>query len=422
MENVQQRAAYGAHRTAAGTALADISNTQFARPSLKPHHVHAAPYQTKGQTAAQREDAEVNGWTATDYSSKLALWSSLSAVQQGYSVQPAQQQQLRHSVVEYCNYAQAEEELDEDLYVDSTQQADEAPEDEFDEPDDSERRIELSRRAPQTGLFACPDNAAEVFINLSEQEGVTACSRGFMEKIQGRISSEARVTATMRAILINWLDNVCLKCKLHEETLFHTVNYIDRYLSKRTITRNDLQLLGIAALLVAAKVAEVDDLVPRVWELRDLCDGAYTAQQIVVAERALLDVLDYHILVPHSRAMVELLHCVLKSRTPVVMLSYYLCELGLTSYETSQYAPSMVASAALYLTHVSLHMPSPWPREVKYITNYADIDLWQCVLSLHAVWSRASTDPNIASVYEKFSATEYHEASSQSLFPVPILA
>eukprot|EP00727_Mastigamoeba_balamuthi_P005317 m51a1_g14784 putative acyltransferase (147) ;mRNA; f:463640-471192 len=31
--------------------------------------------------AAQRDDGEVNGWTATDYSSRLELWSSLSAVQ-----------------------------------------------------------------------------------------------------------------------------------------------------------------------------------------------------------------------------------------------------------------------------------------------------------------------------------------------------
>eukprot|EP00727_Mastigamoeba_balamuthi_P003338 m51a1_g13000 putative cyclin a (434) ;mRNA; r:199-2327 len=433
MENAQQPRAAG---RGPRRALADISNTAQAahRPaasSLKPQHLaHAAP-----------DDGEVNGWTATDYSSRLELWSSLSAVQTRSAAQAPQKQQLRHSVLEYCKYAAEIEE--EELFVETTRQADEGRpregvcefevyeddddgddgDDGDDERGDAQRRVQLSLRVPQVGLFACPDNAADIFINLARQEGATACASGFIEKVQGRFSAEARVTPAMRAILVNWLDNVCLKCKLHEDTLFHAVNYIDRYMSKRAITRNDLQLLGLAALLVASKVAEVDDLVPRVWELRDLCDNAYSANQIVVAERAMLTVLDYHILVPHARTLVELLHCVLSSRTPVVMLSYYLLELGLTSYETtSRYAPSMVAAAAVYLTHVSLHMAVPWPTEVKYVSGYEELQLWDCVLSLHTVWSSASMDPNIAAVYEKYSATEYHEVSSQSLFPVPIVA
>ncbi len=41
----------------------------------------------------------------------------------------------------------------------------------------------------------------------------------------------------MRAILVDWLIDVHLKFKLIPETLFMTVNLIDRYLNKNAISR-----------------------------------------------------------------------------------------------------------------------------------------------------------------------------------------
>ena len=44
----------------------------------------------------------------------------------------------------------------------------------------------------------------------------------------------------MRAILIDWLVDVHLKFKLANETLFLTVNLIDRFLEKNDINRSKL--------------------------------------------------------------------------------------------------------------------------------------------------------------------------------------
>jgi transcription initiation factor TFIIIB Brf1 subunit/transcription initiation factor TFIIB len=41
----------------------------------------------------------------------------------------------------------------------------------------------------------------------------------------------------MRAILVDWMVDVHLKFKLLSETLFLTVNIIDRYLSLKQISR-----------------------------------------------------------------------------------------------------------------------------------------------------------------------------------------
>ena len=61
----------------------------------------------------------------------------------------------------------------------------------------------------------------------------------------------------MRSILIDWLVEVHLKFKLLPETLYLTVNLIDRYLGKDQVHRSHLQLIGVTAMLIACKYEEI---------------------------------------------------------------------------------------------------------------------------------------------------------------------
>lgn len=56
----------------------------------------------------------------------------------------------------------------------------------------------------------------------------------------GYMSTQLDINEKMRAILIDWLVDVNVKFRLVPETLFMTVNLIDRYLSQRTVTRHKL--------------------------------------------------------------------------------------------------------------------------------------------------------------------------------------
>lgn len=59
----------------------------------------------------------------------------------------------------------------------------------------------------------------------------------------------------MRAILLDWLIEVCEVYKLHRETYYLAMDYIDRYLSiHRDLPKNQLQLIGITCLFIASKV------------------------------------------------------------------------------------------------------------------------------------------------------------------------
>ena len=57
------------------------------------------------------------------------------------------------------------------------------------------------------------------------------------EPLIPKIQSE--ITEEMRGVLLGWLVEVHLKFKLLQETLFITINLIDRYLEQHSVLRKD---------------------------------------------------------------------------------------------------------------------------------------------------------------------------------------
>ena len=86
------------------------------------------------------------------------------------------------------------------------------------------------------------------------------------------------INERMRSILVDWLVEVHLKFKLVPETLYLTVNIIDRYLCKTEVSRPKLQLVGVTALLIASKYEEIYP--PELRDLVYICDRAYSKLEV----------------------------------------------------------------------------------------------------------------------------------------------
>jgi G2/mitotic-specific cyclin-B, other len=97
----------------------------------------------------------------------------------------------------------------------------------------------------------------------------------------------------MRSILIDWLVEVHLKFKLVPESLYLTVNLIDRYLEREQVHRSRLQLVGVTAMLIACKYEEIYP--PIVKDFVYITDNAYTKEEILEQERKMLVALDFDI-------------------------------------------------------------------------------------------------------------------------------
>lgn len=92
----------------------------------------------------------------------------------------------------------------------------------------------------------------------------------------------------MRATLIDWLLQVHLRYHMLPETLWITVNIIDRFLSLRTVSLVKLQLVGVTAMFIASKYEEI--CAPSVKEFVFMTENGYTVEEILKGEKIILEV------------------------------------------------------------------------------------------------------------------------------------
>lgn len=123
---------------------------------------------------------------------------------------------------------------------------------------------------------------------------------GYMKELETRMAPNPRymdqqqeIQWSMRAVLIDWVVQVHQRFNLLPETLFLTINYIDRFLSCKIVSLGKLQLVGATALFVAAKYEEVN--CPTIQEIIYMVDGGYSADELLKAERFMLSMLQFEL-------------------------------------------------------------------------------------------------------------------------------
>ncbi|EPS70926.1 hypothetical protein M569_03835, partial [Genlisea aurea] len=103
--------------------------------------------------------------------------------------------------------------------------------------------------------------------------------------IQNYIDTQPEINGKMRAILVDWLIEVHRKFELMPESLYLTVNILDRFLSVKTVSRRELQLVGISSMLIACKYEEI--WAPEVNDLVAISDNAYIREQVLKMEKTI---------------------------------------------------------------------------------------------------------------------------------------
>merc|ERR1711990_77848 len=151
----------------------------------------------------------------------------------------------------------------------------------------------------------------------------------------------------MREILMDWIVEVHMKFDLMPVTLYMTVQIIDRFLSKKQVSRSKLQLVGITAMFIASKFEEIYP--PEVRDFVYISDKAYTGEEIIKMERAILNALKFEIVFPsvHSfgKRFAKVAH--LSERTEHI--AFYLIDATLQDYNMLKYSPSTIAAAGVNL-------------------------------------------------------------------------
>jgi hypothetical protein len=161
-------------------------------------------------------------------------------------------------------------------------------------------------------------------------------------------SMQTDINEKMRAILVDWLIEVHYKFKLLPESLFLTINLIDRYLEKCDVIRTKLQLVGVTAMFIACKYEEI--YAPEAKDFVYITDRAYTREEILEMESKMLSTLDFNICAPSSYRFLERLSKIAGASSKQFHLARYLIELPLIEYRMLKHCPSNQAASALYLS------------------------------------------------------------------------
>ncbi|CAH0690950.1 unnamed protein product [Chilo suppressalis] len=151
----------------------------------------------------------------------------------------------------------------------------------------SECPLPPKRKCPLPGLsWADP---SDVWNSLC------ACdAKSRLQKNPNMFEKHPNLQPRMRAILLDWLNEVCEVYKLHRETFHLTVDYIDRFLTNtEDLQKSRLQLIGITCLFIAAKVEEVYP--PKIGEFAYVTDGACTTEEILEQELLILKILSWNL-------------------------------------------------------------------------------------------------------------------------------
>ena len=96
-----------------------------------------------------------------------------------------------------------------------------------------EARVDLVDRKKFFNPHFVAEHANYIYEHCLDTEGYCQPNPRYMVR-------QTDINASMREILVDWLVEVHLKFKLLPETLYLTVNLIDRYLEKMNVMRNKL--------------------------------------------------------------------------------------------------------------------------------------------------------------------------------------
>lgn len=162
----------------------------------------------------------------------------------------------------------------------------------------------------------------------------------------------------MRSMLISWLIEVHLKFKLLPETLYLTVNLIDRYTFIKQVSRMDYQLLGISSMLIASKYEEI--YAPEIRDFIYMTDKAYTKEQVLKMERDILYALDFKVTAPSQFRFIERYSKLSQSDDLIINLARYISELTLLNTDFYKWMPSHIAASALYVARKMQKRQPSW--------------------------------------------------------------
>lgn len=193
------------------------------------------------------------------------------------------------------------------------------------------------------GVLLEEEYREDIRLYMHEMERYTMSSSQSMDQ-------QPEIRWHMRPCLVDFLVEIHFAFRLRPETLYLTLNIVDRYVSRRIVYIKHYQLVGCAALWIAAKFEDAKERVPTVQELAQICRETYDESAFIQMEGHVLATIQWTLGHPTAEAWLRLMCCdPFVEEEKVQHVARFLMEITLFYREFVKYIPSSIALGALTL-------------------------------------------------------------------------
>lgn len=211
----------------------------------------------------------------------------------------------------------------------------------------------------------------DIFVYLHELEVKTLPDPNYLQM-------QRNLRPKMRSILVDWMIEVHLKFKLLPETLYLSINIMDRFLSKELVQVDRLQLLATGSLFIAAKYEEVYS--PSIKNYAYVTDGAFSEDEILGAERFILEILNFNMSYPNPMNFLRRISKADDYDVNTRTIGKYLLEITVIDHKFIGYLPSLCAAASMYLSRKMIGKNDWNGNLIHYSGGYKTNDLEEVCL------------------------------------------
>jgi len=273
----------------------------------------------------------------------------------------------------------------------------------------------ITKLAEQIADFDVEDIDADDFANPTLCAEYVKDIYKYLHKLEKKLrpgdymSKQTNINRKMRCILVDWLIQVQSRFNLLQETLYLTIYTIDRFLDNCDVSRSELQLVGVTAMLIASKYEEM--YAPEIGDFVYITDNAYSKVKIRAMEQKMLKACDFdfsnplclHFLRRNSKAG--------SVDAQKHTLAKYLMEMTLVDYDMTQLLPSQIAAAALYLSvHLIDKRSAEWTPTLSHYSGYTESNILPVVCRM-AKLVLTLDNSKYQAVKSKYSASKFMRIS-----------
>ncbi|KAF5307167.1 hypothetical protein FQR65_LT00683 [Abscondita terminalis] len=264
-------------------------------------------------------------------------------------------------------------------------------------------------------VFLVPEYVQDIFHYLCKYEQNCIIRKNYL--------ASHKSTPRMRSVLVNWIVEVHESFKMTLETLHMSVAILDRYLQlNNNIGKQNLQLVGITSILIAAKYEEM--YLPPLTDFAEISDNFFSCADIKKMELDVLSTLGFKLGRPLSLQFLRRYNKIGNVSPEHHYLAKYLLEIFLLQYELCHVNPSLQAAAACCLSLSILNEVSDprivWTKTLVCCSSYKYVDIKSTVINL-AYYLHKIESSKFLAIKEKYSKTSNRKISKHAQLKGPLI-